>query len=337
MMVTQEDLYNYPHWRQRIRFEDNKITPGTHSLRWEALGLPEDLSGKSFLEVGAYDGMYSFEAERRGAETVLATDIWDTDEIDGSEYPNTPDKTGFDLAHEYLDSSVSSERRDILELHPGNIGTYDITLCMSVVSWTNYPLWSLKRLASVTDDTLVLTLALSGSHNQFPEIKMYGNESSAYQQRWLMNKSTVRHVLRNTLGFSDVTIQKRESNVHVHPYVQLQSPVVVYEDYQLAEKKTTLDAGVKLKTRTEQDGTVCIADWRPSDDGLTKFGWVAADELSFTEEVETIPNLRTIQSYLSSIRNDNVGFREIVNELGSVSRILSDNKNQQAYIVQAIK
>jgi len=40
--------------------------------------LPKDLTGKTFLDIGAWDGAFSFEAERRGASRVLATDwfIW---------------------------------------------------------------------------------------------------------------------------------------------------------------------------------------------------------------------------------------------------------------------
>ena len=35
-----------------------------------------DLTGRTVLDIGAYDGFYSFEAERRGAKDVLATDSW---------------------------------------------------------------------------------------------------------------------------------------------------------------------------------------------------------------------------------------------------------------------
>jgi len=42
------------------------------------LGLPEDLSGRRVLDIGAWDGAFSFGAERRGAASALATDsfIW---------------------------------------------------------------------------------------------------------------------------------------------------------------------------------------------------------------------------------------------------------------------
>jgi len=39
-----------------------------------ARAMPADLTGKTVLDVGARDGYFSFEAERRGASRVLAID-----------------------------------------------------------------------------------------------------------------------------------------------------------------------------------------------------------------------------------------------------------------------
>src|SRR5271165_7021772 len=58
-----------------IELPDGSVLPGLQSvehLRWR-LGLfelPEDLRGKRVLDIGAWDGWFSFECERRGAEVV---------------------------------------------------------------------------------------------------------------------------------------------------------------------------------------------------------------------------------------------------------------------------
>src|SRR5258706_14494121 len=44
--------------------------------RLRLLPIPADLSGKTVLDVGAWDGFFSFEFERRGAKRVLAIDAW---------------------------------------------------------------------------------------------------------------------------------------------------------------------------------------------------------------------------------------------------------------------
>jgi tRNA (mo5U34)-methyltransferase len=56
-------------------------------------GIPEDLTGKSALDIGAWDGLYSFELERRRA-SVVALDIQD------------PERTGFNIARKIKNSSV---------------------------------------------------------------------------------------------------------------------------------------------------------------------------------------------------------------------------------------
>jgi 2-polyprenyl-3-methyl-5-hydroxy-6-metoxy-1,4-benzoquinol methylase len=44
--------------------------------RLDQFPIPTDLTGKRVLDAGAWDGWYSFELERRGAE-VTAVDCWD--------------------------------------------------------------------------------------------------------------------------------------------------------------------------------------------------------------------------------------------------------------------
>ena len=57
------------HWYHRIEVAPGVVTPGLHdspaALRW--LELPEKMDGQRVLDVGARDGFFSFEAERRGA------------------------------------------------------------------------------------------------------------------------------------------------------------------------------------------------------------------------------------------------------------------------------
>ena len=61
------------------------VTPGRKSAEslareLEMLRLP-DLRGRSVLDVGAYDGYFSFAAERLGAARVVALDhyVWSVD------------------------------------------------------------------------------------------------------------------------------------------------------------------------------------------------------------------------------------------------------------------
>jgi hypothetical protein len=63
-------------WWHAIDLGNGIVTPGPDPTpaRVSELQIPRDLTGLSVLDVGAWDGFFSFEAERRGASRVLATD-----------------------------------------------------------------------------------------------------------------------------------------------------------------------------------------------------------------------------------------------------------------------
>src|SRR5438067_203919 len=63
-------------WFHRIDLGHGIITPGPDDspAKLKGLRLPVNLQGISVLDVGAWDGFFSFEAERRSASRILATD-----------------------------------------------------------------------------------------------------------------------------------------------------------------------------------------------------------------------------------------------------------------------
>ena len=67
----------------------------------------EGVAGKSVLDIGAWDGFFSFEAEKRGASRVVATDhfCWS-----GEGWGN---RLGFDYMHALLNSNVESIDVDV--------------------------------------------------------------------------------------------------------------------------------------------------------------------------------------------------------------------------------
>lgn len=75
--LISELIKSVPFWWHSIKFGDI-VTPGYVPEQvhvWKSIVFPQDLSGKKVLDIGAYDGYYSFEAERRGASLVIAVDI----------------------------------------------------------------------------------------------------------------------------------------------------------------------------------------------------------------------------------------------------------------------
>src|SRR2546425_10827770 len=66
-------------WWHALDLGNGIVTPGISDnvATLKKLGLPPRLEGKTVLDIGAWDGYFSFEAERRGALRVLGTDSFD--------------------------------------------------------------------------------------------------------------------------------------------------------------------------------------------------------------------------------------------------------------------
>lgn len=131
---------------------DGLITDGKRSLETlkekEAV-LPADLSGKRVLDVGAFDGYYSFEAERRGAETVVAIDKFHQHDW-GNE--------AFEVAREVLDSDVEYVVDDVLT-HKFE-EPFDVTICFGVLYHVESPHRLLDKLDRITSETLCIETAI---------------------------------------------------------------------------------------------------------------------------------------------------------------------------------
>jgi tRNA (mo5U34)-methyltransferase len=95
-------------------------------------------------------GSTSFEAERRGASRVLATDsfAWTSYQENG--------KAGFELARNELGSRVEDTEIDVLDLSPDRVGRFDLVLFLGVLYHMRHPLLALEKVASVAKDQLIV-------------------------------------------------------------------------------------------------------------------------------------------------------------------------------------
>jgi len=202
------------HWFHTMELGGGVRTKGhydpTHTL--PRLKLPKRLDGRTVLDVGAWDGFYSFEAERRGAAKVLATDhfCW------GGNGWATQD--GFNLAREALGSKVEDERIDVPDLSPEAVGgTYDIVLFLGVLYHLPNPLLALERVRSVVGGMLVLETEVDMLFTKRPAAAFFpGTElNNDPTNWWAPNVAAVVGMLEAT-GFRRVElVWKRSTPVRV--------------------------------------------------------------------------------------------------------------------------
>jgi tRNA (mo5U34)-methyltransferase len=193
-------------WFHRIDLGNGIVTPGVDNTpeKLKTLGLPADLTGTTVLDVGAWDGFFSFEAERRGARRVLATDdfCWSG--------PGWGTKAGFDLVHRVRGSKVESKEIGVLELSPETVGVFDLVLFLGVLYHMPHPLLALERVASVTGKQLILETGVDMTWFRKPLMAFYpGAEAAGDSTNWWgPNPAAVQAMLR-TVGFRTVRVYSK--------------------------------------------------------------------------------------------------------------------------------
>ena len=191
-------------WHHTIDLGHGIVTPGQDNSpkKLKRLEFPESLKGKSVLDIGSWDGFFAFEAERRGADKVLATDsfIW----RGGVDWA---DKSGFNLAKRVLNSKVDEKEVDILDISPENVGMHDVVFFLGVLYHMRHPLLSLEKVASVTKDMVILETAVDMLWHRRPAIAFYPTDEVGQDPtNWCgPNTAAVVGMLR-TVGFKRVKV-----------------------------------------------------------------------------------------------------------------------------------
>ena len=168
-------------------------TPGkARDHGYRLASIPDCFEGLSVLDVGAFDGFYSFLAEKRGAARVLAIDNeqyvhWVRDRwgiaLRGGE--------GFTTIHRSLDSDVEYRRIDAFEL-AGIEERFDLIFCCGILHRVENPLGLIRTLAGVLSEggrILIETYGIlgdAGGEDGAPRVpnpgEVYTNDHFVYWQ-----------------------------------------------------------------------------------------------------------------------------------------------------------
>jgi tRNA (mo5U34)-methyltransferase len=182
------------------------------NIKWQrfAHAVPEDLTGKSVLDVGCNAGFYSIEMKRRGASRVVAID---SDEVYLNQGRFAAEVSGY----------PDIEFRNMSVYDVGSLGErFDVVIFMGVLYHLRHPLLALDTLyEAAVKDMLIFQSMQRGSADVVPVEENYQFwDTSVFEQDgyplmyfvehryandptnwWIPNRACVEAMLRSA-GFS---------------------------------------------------------------------------------------------------------------------------------------
>lgn len=176
---TREKVRAVPYWRHSIEVGYGIVTPGhdrdSPAERLAFVGMPGDLTGKSVIDVGAWDGFFAFESERRGAARVVAADhfVWHERGMEG-----------FRCAKELLNSRVEPVDVAVEDLSVERVGTFDVCLFLNVLYHLKMPMTALSNIAAITRERLVLSTLVTRANPRVPSMRFFETEHANDPTNW---------------------------------------------------------------------------------------------------------------------------------------------------------
>lgn len=150
---------NVRYWRHRIDLGNGIYSPGENRLKeFDKYGLTDELKGKSVIDIGAWDGYYSFEAEKLGAGPILATDVYSVLSDNNERWGGIRDgDEGIKTAKEILNSSVEIEDISIYDL-PQDV-KYDVVHFSAVLYHLRHPQLALDIIGNICKEFMIIETA----------------------------------------------------------------------------------------------------------------------------------------------------------------------------------
>jgi tRNA (mo5U34)-methyltransferase len=195
-------------WWHSIDLGNGIVTPGQKTP--ESMAIESklyfdgvDLTGRSVLDVGTWNGGFAVDVKRRGAARVLATDshCWRD--------PYYKGRATFDLAIPATGLDIEAREIDATEVSVEAVGRFDVVLFLGVFYHLFDPISTLKQLAAVSGEMLIVETHLDAQDILKPAMIMYpGTELAQDPTNWWGPNRACMEALLRTVGFPRVTFQR---------------------------------------------------------------------------------------------------------------------------------
>jgi len=196
-------------WYHSFELPDGTSVDGLISVprlheRFARFSLPAGLHGKRVLDIGAWDGWFTFEAERRGAAVTS---------VDCVEMPH------FVELHRKLASQADYRILEIYELPAAGLGKFDIVFLLGVLYHLRHPLLALEIVCSSTTEVAIVESFVTDGDTwrehtaDIPTMEFYeGFELANQFDNWVGPSVACLLAMCRAAGFARVEL------LHTEPY-----------------------------------------------------------------------------------------------------------------------
>lgn len=185
-------ILSYHRWRQSISLGNNLKTPGRVSEDiWNFIHLPNSLKGKSFLEVGSNDGMFSFIAEKKEASKVVSSDLY---KPSYDSMRNGWSVEGINLLKDYFNSKIEIHEKGVYHLQELN-EKFDVVIINDIINWLDDIELAFENLGKVVKGELYLSDGFLIDNSKPIKKKIEGQS-----ERYMYNLKFIEDIL-NRNGF----------------------------------------------------------------------------------------------------------------------------------------
>jgi tRNA (mo5U34)-methyltransferase len=206
-------------WYHSMELPDGRVIPGFQSIdrlraRAAQFPIPADLRGKRVLDIGAWDGWFSFEMERRGARVTA---------VDSTAFER------FRIARELLGSAVEYRIDDVCRLSAVEIGYFDIVLFLGVLYHLKHPMLALEKVCELSTGMVCVESFVTDDGSDLsakPVMEFYETTELCGQfDNWVGPNTACLLAMCRTAGFARVQVESvLDHRAHVTCYRKWPDP-----------------------------------------------------------------------------------------------------------------
>ena len=330
------------YWYHTIDLGDGVFTPGAEGIRIMNQTmidfLPRSFKGMSILDIGCWDGLFGFEAEKRGASKVLGIDNHSGGDGFSQERLKAIKGGGFKplmTAKAILGSNVECQVMNVYDISQENIGEFDCTFFFGVLYHLWHPMLALQLIRRVTKKCLFIETHVNETIDQSqPLIRFYPRGEKYEGSTWVGPNLLALYEMLLCVGFKKVMLYRFRDHYERAIGMALIDEKNLHEfKFQHDERFIPFDPGKPAKSykdRLEQAEAMIETQLGMIREIQSKY---AAAERDRVERLEAIQDLAL---RLDAAESDRAARLEAIQELGFKLDASEANSAARLEVIQVL-